>query len=174
MLDRSGGLGLPQKTARLPDKLAVGANLAFPAQIADQIEVERRAVAAAEILEAHAEREVHRAADLLVEEDVAREAVDLVVEAERDLADAVRSLVHLEQRPQVVLASGRFGVDDPALLEPEPHIFQLAPAEDGGKREPDRAVDGGLDGARVHLAVRHVLATVRCPPRPALDTDRQI
>src|SRR3954453_5375118 len=109
MLDRSCGLGLPQKTARLPDKLAVGANPAIPAQIADQIEVQRRAVEAAEILEAHAEREVHGAADLLVEEDVAPEAVDLVVEAERDPADAVRSLFHLEHRLQVGLASGRFG-----------------------------------------------------------------
>ena len=45
---------------------------------------------AACLREAGAERKVHRPADLLVEQDVAREPVDLVVQAERDLAEDAR------------------------------------------------------------------------------------
>jgi hypothetical protein len=45
---------------------------------------------------------VHRPADLLVEERVRGEAVDLVVEPERDLAEPARALVEIEQRVQEV------------------------------------------------------------------------
>ena len=46
---------------------------------------------------------MHRAADLLVEEDVAGEAVDLVVQPERDLAEHARAFVHVEERTEVVV-----------------------------------------------------------------------
>src|SRR5438067_1250981 len=89
--------GVGEQMQARADELAVGVDLPFPAEVADQVEVQGRAVEATEVLEPHSEREVHRAADLLVEEDVAREAVDLVVEAERNLADAARAVVELEQ-----------------------------------------------------------------------------
>src|SRR5256885_7245608 len=114
---RERRLRLTEEAAVLPDQLTVGVDLPFAAQVADQVEVQRRAVAPAEDLEAHAEREVNRAADLLVEEDVAGEAVDLVVEAERELADPARSFVHLEQRREIRLAFRRLGGDHTAVLE---------------------------------------------------------
>src|SRR6266542_2854868 len=157
-----------------PDELAVCVDLAVPAQVADQVEMQGRPVLAAEVLESHSERQVQRPTDLLVEEDVAREAVDLVVESERDLADAACTFVEVEQRLQIVLAARSFGRDDPPVLEAKPRVVDLAAAEDGGKPEPDRAVDATLDGTRVHLAVGKVLAAVGRAPGAGFDDDGQI
>src|SRR2546422_5242049 len=68
-----------QEPAVFPDELAVCIHLAFGTQVADQVPVQARGIAPAELLEARAEREVHRAADLLVEQEVAGEDVDLVI-----------------------------------------------------------------------------------------------
>src|SRR5581483_351741 len=118
MLDR----GLAEEAARLPDELAVGVDLAVLAEIADQVPVERRPVLASRLGEPGAERDVDRAADLLVEEDVARKAVDLVVEPERALAEVARLAVHVEQRVQVVAAPRRLGGDHAAALEAQPDV----------------------------------------------------
>ena len=91
------------------------------------------------------EREVHRPADLLVEEDVAGEAVDLVVEPEGDLAEDAGAVVHLEQRLQVLVAARRLGVHDAAALEPQPDVLHLASVEDGGERVADLPLGLGLD-----------------------------
>ena len=77
---------------------------------------------------------MHRPADLLVEKDVVREAVDLVVEPERDLAEEAGALVDVEQRLQVLAAASRLGVDDRAPLEAEPDVLDLAAAEERGER----------------------------------------
>ena len=60
----------------------------------------------------HADREVDRAADLLVEQDLLREAVDAVVGADAELAQAARALVGVERLDQEVLVALRRGVDD--------------------------------------------------------------
>src|SRR5947208_5072001 len=121
--------GFADEAARAPDQLAVGVDLAFTTKVADQIEVEGRTVLPAEVGEPHPERDVHRPADLLVEEDVARESVDLVVEAEGDLADRPRALVHLEQRVEVAEPARRVRRDDAAALEAEAQVVDLAPLE---------------------------------------------
>src|SRR2546422_289824 len=76
-----------EEAARAPDQLAVAVHLALGPEVADEVPVQRRVVAAAELLERRSEGHVHRAADLLVEEGVRGEAVDLVVEPERDFAE---------------------------------------------------------------------------------------
>src|SRR5262245_62692147 len=88
----------------LPDELAVGVDLTLVAEVADHVPVEPRLVLPTRGPEAGTQREVHRAADLLVEEDVAREAVDLVVEAECDLAERPRA-VRLQQGGEIVAAT---------------------------------------------------------------------
>src|SRR5213083_2417087 len=115
-----------EEAARLPDELAVGVDLAVLAEVADHVPVQRRLVRAAELLERGAERNVHRPADLLVEERVAGEAVDLVVEAERDLAEPARAVVHRQQRVEELAAVPGFGADDAAGLEPEADVVDLA------------------------------------------------
>src|SRR3954462_7800375 len=70
-------LRLLEEAAGAPDELAVRVDLPFRAEGADHVPVQAGLVAAAEPLEARPEREAHRPADLLVEEDVAREPVDL-------------------------------------------------------------------------------------------------
>ena len=161
------GAGSRRNAPGLPDELAVRVDLALRAQVADHVPVEPGRVLAAGLGEARAEREVHRAADLLVEEDVAREAVDLVVQAERDLAEDARAVVHVEQRAQVVLAARGLGVDDAAALEAQPHVLDLAAVEDRREREADLALGLRLDRAREHLAVGHVVPPVRGDPRRA-------
>src|SRR5215210_4855309 len=98
-----------QEPSLLPDQLALRVDLAVGAQVADQVPVQLRLVPAAELREAGAERDVDRAADLLVEEDVPREAVDLVVEPEGQLAENACAGVHLEQRAEKVDAAGGLG-----------------------------------------------------------------
>ena len=104
-------------------------------------------------------------ADLLVEQDVAREPVDLVVQAERDLAEDARPGVHLEQRLQVVVPA-RLSLDDAARLEAEADVLDLAPVVDGRERVADLALGLGLERAREDLAVRHVVAPVGREPGP--------
>src|SRR5581483_5220342 len=118
---------LAHEAPHAPDQLAVGVDLAVAAKVADQVEMQRRAVQPAEVGEPHPERDVHRPADLLVEEDVARETVDLVVEAERDLADPARAFVHLEQRVEVAAAARGLGGDDAPALEPQAQVVYFAP-----------------------------------------------
>ncbi len=117
---------------------------------------------------------MERAADLLVEQDVAREAVDLVVQAEGHLAEDARALVHVEQRLQIVVAGGRLGVHDAATLETQPDVLHPTPSEDCGKRETNLASGLRLDRAREDLAVRHVELAVRCQPAPAVDAETQV
>ncbi len=123
---------------------------------------------------AAAERDVHRPADLLVEEDVAREAVDLVVEAERNLAEHLRARIGVEQRAQVFLPQRRLRVDDRSILEPEAHVLDLPPLEDRREREEDLAARPGLDRARVDLAVGHVVLPVRWDPAAPFDDEEQV
>src|SRR5919201_6089884 len=113
---------LADERACAPDELAVGIDLAVAAEIADEVPVQRRLVVAAAILEPHPEREVHRAADLLVEEDVPREAVDLVVEAERDFAEDAGAGVHVEQRVQVLLAARSLRLHHAPALEAQANV----------------------------------------------------
>src|SRR5213080_4839195 len=87
------------------DELAVGVDLATRAQVADHVPVQRRAVRAAALRIGRPEREVHRAADLLVEEDVAGEDADRLVQAERELPDPPRALVDRDHLLEEVLAA---------------------------------------------------------------------
>src|SRR5215218_3419989 len=97
-LDSLSGVGdrLGQEAPGLPDQLSVGIDLALRAKVADHVPVQPGRVRAAGLRKGRAEREVHRPADLLVEEDVAGEAVDLVVEPESDLAEDASAFVHIE------------------------------------------------------------------------------
>ena len=136
--------------------------------------MKRRPVQAAQIREAHPEREVHRPADLLVEEDVAGEPVDLVVEPEGDLADAARAVVQLQQRLQVRLSPARLRRDHAPVLESQLYVVDFTATEDGGKPEPDRAVDPRFDRARVDLAVGEVPQPMSGPPGSLRDDNRQV
>src|SRR6478672_12063018 len=167
-------LRLLQEAPVLPDELSVRIDLALSSEIADQIEMQRGPVQASETREAHPERQVHRPADLLVEEDVAGKPVDLVVEAEGDLADTACAVIQLEQRLQVLLSPAGLRRDHASFLESQLYVVDLTTTEDGGKPEPDRAVDARFDGARVDLTVREVPQSVCGPPGSVRDDDRQI
>ena len=86
LVDVIGG-GLAANAAA-PDWIATADLTIHLVRGADHVPVDlRRQVAAPGLDEAEPECEVHRAADLLVEEDVPGEPVDLVVQAEGDLAE---------------------------------------------------------------------------------------
>src|SRR5215218_9484839 len=138
---------LLEEAPRPPNQLAVGVDLTVLAQIADEIPVQRGGVLAAELLEARAERDVHRAADLLVEERVVGEAVDLVVESEGDLAEPAGALVDVQQRLEELEPRGGFGADDLALFEAEPDVLDLPAPEERRERESDLALRDRLERA---------------------------
>src|SRR3990170_62395 len=165
---------LGQEASGPPDELSVRVDLALLAQVADHVPVQPGPVLGAGLGKPRAEREVHRAADLLVEEDVAREPVDLVVEAERDLAQDPGALVDVEQRAEVFLALSRLGLDDAPALEAQAHVLDLASLEDRRELVADLALGLRLDGAGEDLSVGHVEAPVGRDPAPAGDADAEI
>src|SRR5438132_1035141 len=168
---------LARAVQKLPvaiDELAVRIDLAAGAEVADQVPVERRAVEAARLWIRGSEREVHRPADLLVEERVAREHRHGLVHAERELPHAPGPVVHRDHLPQELLAAGRRGLDHLAGFEAKPHVVDLARVEDPGIREPDLAFDAGLDWSREDLSVGEVLLTLGGNPGPALCVEPQI
>src|SRR6185312_6913079 len=134
----------------------------------DHVPVEPRGVRAARLGERRAKREMHRAADLLVAEDVAGEAVDLVVETERDLAEDAGAFVHGEEGTEVVVAAGCLRLDDATILEAQAYVLHLATVVDRRERVADGSLSLRLRGAREHLSVGHVVAPVGRDPLAAL------
>src|SRR5215218_3961819 len=175
-LDSLSGVGdrLGQEASGLPDQLSVGVDLAPRAKVADHVPVQPGRVRPAGLWEGRAEREMHRPADLFVEEDVAGEAVDLVVEPEGDFAEDAGAFVHVKQRAQVIVPARGLRGDHPPGLEPQAHVLDLVPVIDGGEGVADLTLRLGLDRAREDLAVRHVEATVRGDPFATLDADDQV
>src|SRR5215210_2629117 len=84
---------------------AVGAQLPAVAQVADHVPVDGRLVRPARLGVGAADREVDRAADLLVEQDRADRPVDAGVRPDADLAEPRRAGVRGERLPQVGLAA---------------------------------------------------------------------
>jgi 16S rRNA (adenine(1408)-N(1))-methyltransferase len=111
---------VPQK------RFAVDRRFAGLTQVADHVPMDGRAVQAAGVGVAGAERHVDRAADLLVEEDVFGEARDAEIRAEGEFAEAARAGVGVERLNQKCFVFGRAGVDDLAGREPEPDVVDFA------------------------------------------------
>src|SRR5689334_8996128 len=107
---------LNRKLACLIAKLAIGIHFAFT-QVTNQIPMDRRLIQTAGIRIGSSERHMHRAADLLIEEDIARETLNAVVETECDLAQVARALIGVEHRMQELLAASGGGLHDLARLE---------------------------------------------------------
>src|SRR3954447_16462791 len=119
----------------LDDELAVALELlpvhddgSAAAEVEHHVPVHRRVVLAARLRIARADRHVHRAADLLVEEDLLRAGGDAVVRADAELAKAAGAVVGVKHLDEEVLPALGGGVHDPAVLEAEPHAGNLAAA----------------------------------------------
>src|ERR1700735_2469071 len=93
---------------------AVDFELAAEAEVADEVGVDGGLVGAAGLGIGLAEGHVDRAAELLVEEDLAGAAVDAVVGADAELTEGSGALVSVELRDQELLAAFGAGVDDAA------------------------------------------------------------
>ena len=87
------------------------------------------------------EGHVHRAADLLIEERVLREALDAVVRPEGEFADAARARIGIQQFDEIILPTCGGRLRDDAVLKGEADVLDLAPAEVRGIGEVDVAVD---------------------------------
>ena len=103
-----------------------------------------------------------------------RETVDLVVQAEGDLAEDAGALVEVEQRLQEVAAARRLRVDDRPSSKRSRTSSTSRPVVDRREREADLALGRGLDGAREDLAVGHVDPAVGHHARAALDAEAEI
>ena len=159
-----------RKRAVLLERLAVDLDPAAPAQVADQVGVDGALVLPAALRVAGPDRHVHGAADLLVEQDVAGPAVDPVVGADAELAQAARALVGVEQADQVLLAAlgARRRRPCPTRSEaarPRPRARRPSPAG-GSVTSPSTE---SSTGAGEELAVGHVaLAVAGMNLRPAI------
>src|SRR3954447_26683756 len=123
--------------AVLQDRLAVGAQPPAGAQVADEVPVHHRLVRPAGLGIRAADREVDRAADLLVIEDRPDRPVDAEVRADADLAEEARAGVRVQRRLQVVVAPRRPCGHHSALAQLELHVLDRHAAGRGGQREAD-------------------------------------
>ena len=123
-----------------------------------------------------AERQVDGAADLLVEERVAREALDRVVQPEGELAHAPRAVVQGEHLLEEVLPSRRRRLARPRRSSNRSsHVVDLAPAEDRREAEADRRRSTLVSTrAGEDLAVGEVLPAVAGDPRAAADAEGEV
>src|SRR5262245_35869792 len=99
---------------------------------------------------------MHGAADLLVVEDAAGEAVDPLVQTEADLAQITGARVEVEHSLPVVLARLGPRRDDPTGLEFELDPDQLAPASTDREPAPHPALRASFVRSSEHLARGHV------------------
>src|SRR5215211_3436699 len=149
--------GLYEEPAVSLQLLAVHRDRAALAQVADHVPVDRRVVAAAGLGIAHADREVHGAADLLVEQDLLGAGGDAVVRADPELAEALGAVIGVEHLVQEGLAALGRGVHDLASIEAQLDPRHLAAAVGGRERVADLPLHRVLHRTREELPVGHVV-----------------
>ena len=122
-----------------------------------------------------AEREVDRAADLLVEQDRADRAVDARVRADPDLAQAAGARVGVQRRQEVLVAAVGARVDDDARRGTRARCPATStPRGLDGIVKRMRPFGGVLDRAGEDLARGHVAPAVGVDPRAAADAQPQV
>src|SRR5581483_6466037 len=147
--------------AVLLDETAVDVDPAVRAQVLDDVPVDRARVRAARGGVRVADREMHGAVDLLVEPDVAHEALDARVAADAELAEPAGAFVRAARLDQELLVRPCARLDDPTAFEHEARTFDLRPVVHGRElAELDHAVRRVLDGRVEDLSARHVDVTV--------------
>src|SRR3954471_23252219 len=154
--------------------LAVDGDRATLAEVADEVPVDGRLVHPAALRIARADRHVHGAAELLIEQHLLGRLGDPVVRPDAELAEAPGSLVGVEHLVQVLLSPFGARVDDLAVLEAEPHAGHLAAAVHGGEREAHLAVHAVLDRTREELPVGHVVRAVAGDPVAPRDVQPHV
>ena len=122
-----------------------------------------------------ARSQVHRAADLLVEQRIEHRLLHFVVEPQRPLADVPRSVVGIENLVEpFVLPVGAGRAFDPTILELEPDAIEDDALIERLRVVGDDAVDAVSDGSRKALAIRDIPQPVARHDRDALDRERQV
>src|SRR4029079_2865087 len=113
-------------------------------------------------------------ADLLVEQDRARGAVDAEVRADPELADEARAAVRLECAVQVLGPGRGVGADDLAVAELELDAVHVDGLRRRADREPDPADGPRVAQAVADLTARHVALAVGVDPRAPGDAEREV
>src|SRR5215218_806522 len=177
LVRRMGGTdrsGVSDESAVALHDLAVGGQRPARPEVADHVPVDRAVVRPARLGIGAAERQVDRAADLLVEQDRPDRAVDAGVRPDPDLAQPAGAGVGIQRREEVVVAALGAGVDDAALAELELDPGDLDAARARRDREADAALGRVLVRAGEDLAGRHVPLAVRVDPGAARDAEPQV
>jgi hypothetical protein len=160
----------------LADQFAVEPHLAaapFLALDQHHVPVDRALVAVAAILVSLARREVQRAGDFLVEQDVAHRIQNVRIEAERKFADVTRAGVRVQNLIQPLRVVRR-GLDDFAVLEFQPDVFKLRARIKRRRVELDDAVHGIFHRAGKHFAVGNVAVALAHLRADALDAEVKV
>src|SRR5919109_1182148 len=156
------------------EHVAVGGQPSALAQVADEVPVQRRRVLAAGLGVRAAEREVHRAADLLVEEDRARRPVDPEVRPDAELAEEAGAGLGLERAAEGVLPGVGPRADDLAVAELELDAVDVDSLGRRAHGEANPAVGALLVRPGEDLAAGHVAPAVRVHPRAPGDAQREV
>src|SRR5437764_555846 len=154
---------------------AVAQELPARAQVLDHVPVDDALVLAAERREAGADREMHRAVDLLVEQRVLHVALDAGVAADPELAEDAGAVVAVERLEEDVLAAAGRGLDDAAASVDHPDSFDLVRLLEGRELgKVDDAFGRVLDRAEVDLATRQVRVAGVDLALAAFEAERQV
>ena len=139
------GQVLRQEDAVLADDFSIEADLAAAPVLAldvDHVPVDLRTVAIVRILIGLAGREVERAGDFLIEEDVAHRLEDQRMHAEGELTDVARTLVAIEDLVDLFGFVARFGLDDFSFGKLQPDAVERDSLIDRRGVVGDHAFDG--------------------------------
>ena len=117
---------------------------------------------------------MNRAADLLVEQDLLREAVEAEVGAEGNLSKVAGAFIGVERGDQDIFVLAGRCLDDLATLKSEADVGDLAAAGNDRKGEANAALDRVLDRPGENLAGREVALAVGVVPGPARDRHPEI
>ncbi len=143
-------------------------------QAADHVPVDDALVPGAGLGVTRTQRHVEGAAQLLVEQDVVREAVDVIVGADGKFAHETGTGIRAEHLEQEGLVLGGGGFGNLAVAEGQLDAFDHDAAGDGGVGIAHPAVDRIFDRAGEYFAVRHVVRAKGIHEGAALDRERQV
>ena len=159
-----------------PDQFTIKPNLAaapFLALDEHHVPVDGGTIAVIALLISLTRREVQRAANFFIEQNIAHRVHHIRIEPERKLADVARAGIGIENLVEAFgVAAG--SLDDFAVLEFQLHVFKLGACVERRCVVLKRAVDGIFYGARKHFAIGNVaIARARDGGHP-FDAETQI
>src|SRR6185312_13657509 len=137
------------------------------------VPMHRRAISVVALLVGLTGREVQRAGDFFIEQNIAHRTEDVGIEAEREFADVTRAWVRIQNFIEALRVVRRC-VDNFAVFEFEADVFEFGAGIERGRVELNYAIDRILHRAGKDLAVGNIAIAFAHLGADAFDAEFQI